>query len=158
MTNRKTFFQFRKSRAPMVLGACANDMPKLASFVNEATERLIKAASETGWYGTWQRVVFNVLTSDPYITLPRSIARIIDLDVCKQPVRVQNEFYEFLEAGIGLQPTGECGCTSLCNYLSTYDRGSFPTFRDLDATGNPKILRLYATSTRDVGNLRVLLW
>ena len=157
MTNRKTFFQFRKSRAPMVLGACANDMPKLASFVNEATERLLKAASETGWYGTWQKTVFNVLPATPYITLPRSIARIINLDVCKQPVVVHNEFYEFLEAGIGLQPTNSCNCATPCNTLSTYDRGWFPTFRDLDATGNPKVLRVYATSIRDVGNLRVLL-
>lgn len=158
MTNRKTFFQFRKSRTPQVLGACANDIPKLASYVNEATERLVKAASETGWYGTWQRVVFNVDRNDPFITLPRHIARVINLDVCRQPIRIQNEFYEFLEAGIGLQPSSACNCASgACNSISMYDRGSFPTFRDLDATGNPKILRLYATSTRDIGSLRVLL-
>lgn len=158
MTNRKTFFQFRKSRAPQVLAACAANIPALASYVNEATERLVKAGSETGWYGTWQRVVFNVDRNDPFITLPRSIARVIDLDVCSQPVRVSNEFYEFLEAGIGLQPQSACNCASrTCNSLSTFDRGSFPSFKDLDATGNPKILRLYATSNRDVGNLRVLL-
>lgn len=157
MTNRKTFFQFRKSRAPQVLASCANNMIALASYVNEATERLVKAASETGWYGTWQRVVFNVDRADPFITFPRHIARVIDLDVCKQPVRVQNEFYEFLEAGIGLQPTSSCNCASgACNILSTYDRGSFPTFKDLTSTGNPKVLRIYPTSLRDVGGKRVL--
>ena len=157
MTNLKTFFQFRRSRAPQVLASCANDMVRLASYVNEATERLVKAASETGWYGTWRRVVFNVDRNDPYITFPRHIARVIDLDVCRHPVRVSNEFYEFLEAGIGLQPRSVCDCASKnCNVMSVFDRGSFPTFKDLDATGNPKILRVYATSSRDVGNLRLL--
>lgn len=157
MTNRRTFFEFRKSRAPQVLGSCANNAVALASYVNEATERLVKAAGETGWFGTWQKVVFNVSTSDPYITLPRSIARIVDLDVCKQPVTIHNEFYEFLEAGIGLQPTNSCNCSTPCNILSTYERGSFPTLKDLDSTGNPKVLRVYPTSIRDVGGTRILL-
>lgn len=158
MTNRKTLFNLRTdSRIPRVLLACMNDLPTICSFVNEATERLVKAAGDTGWWGTWQRVVFNVNPADPYITLPRSIARIINLDICKEAVPVQNEFYEFMEAGIGLQPTNSCNCSTPCNILQTYDRGWYPTFKDLDATGNPKFLRVYAADSRDIGGTRILL-
>lgn len=154
---RTTFYQFRISRIPQVLGSCASDAVKLASILNEAIHRLMNEAGETGWWGTWQKTVFNVNPSDPYITLPRSIARIINLNVCKDAVRIRNEFYEFMEAGIGLQPTNTCNCSTPCNILETYDRGTYPTMRDLNPSGNPKFLRLYPSGIRDVGGVRVLI-
>jgi hypothetical protein len=157
MTNRKTFYQFRQSRAPNVLGSCATDYARLSSYVNEATERLLKDAGEWGWWGTWQRTVFNVDPVDPYITIPREVARVQGLTVCKQAVRIRNEFYEFLEAGNGLQPSNACNCSGNTKFLETYDRGFFSTFKDLNSAGNPKQVRLYPTSTRDVGGVRVLV-
>lgn len=142
---RTTFLQFRLSRIPEAVGTCSSDIVRCASFCNEATSRLLIAGGETGWYGTWQKMVFNVSPSDPYITLPRQVARLINLDVCRFPVRIQNAFYEFLEAGIGLQP----GCPSACQVLETYDRGNVPTFRDITAIGNPKLIRVYLTNERD---------
>ena len=146
---RTTFLQFRLSRIPEAVGTCAADIVRCASFCNEATNRLLIAGGETGWYGTWQKVVFSVDPLDPYITLPRQIARLINLDVCRFPVRIQNEFYEFLEAGVGLQPQGTCGCPTPCGVLESYDRGNVPTFRDITATGNPKLIRVYLTNDRD---------
>lgn len=120
-------------------------------MVNEAQQRLVFAGGEVGWWGSWAKMAFTVdSVANPYITLPREVARIINLDICKQPVRIQNEFYEFLEAGIGLQPKGGC---SLCNGMETFDRGEFPTFLDL-APPN-KRLRYYITDAADV-NKRVL--
>jgi hypothetical protein len=107
------------------------------------------AGGETGFYGTWQKMVFTVDPNDPYITLPRQVARIINLDVCRYPTRVQNEFFEFLEAGIGLQPANPCSCPPACAVLETYDRGVVPTFRDIISTGNPKLIRVYLTNERD---------
>lgn len=147
--NRTTFGQVRLSRIPESIGACAADAVRIASFVNEAQQRLIIAGGETGWYGTWMKMVFNVDPDDAYITLPRQVARIINLDVCRFPVRVQNEFYEFLEAGIGLQPAGSSSCPPPCSVLETYDRGNVPTFRDIIAAGNPKLVRIYLTNDRD---------
>jgi len=139
----------RQSRIPEALGACASDNGKLLEIVNEAQQRLVFAGGETGWWGSWAKVVFNVTgTTDPYITLPRSIARLINMDVCRSPVRIQNEFYEFLEAGTGLQPA--CAC----NGLETYDRGMFPTFSDLVPPN--KRLRFYITDAADIGR-RVLV-
>jgi len=134
----------RQSRIPEAIGACAADNGKLLEIVNEAQQRLVFAGGETGWWGSWARTVFNVTgTTDPYITLPRSIARLINMDICRNPVRIQNEFYEFLEAGVGLQP----GCE--CNGLETYDRGMFPTFSDIVPPN--KRLRFYITDAADIG-------
>lgn len=154
---RVTLKDFRLSRAPEALGACAADVPRLASYVNEATHRLLIAGGETGWYGTWQKMVFTVDPNNAYITLPRSVARLINIDVCKFPIRIQNEFYEFLEAGIGLQPQNSCSCPPTCAVLESYDRGNVPIFSDIVATGNPKIVRVFLTNDRDVNIKRVLI-
>lgn len=135
----------RQSRIPEAVGVCQADNGKLLEYVNEAQQRLIFAGGETGWWGSWAKTVFNVDSQvDPSITLPRSIARLINLDVCRRPVRIQNEFYEFLEAGVGLQPS-----TCSCNAIETYDRGMFPTFSDLVPPN--KRLRFYITDAADVG-------
>lgn len=148
----------RFSRTPEAVGLCAADNAKLIAWINEAQERLVYAGGETGWWGSWAKIVFNVDSdaTTPYITLPRTVARLINLDVCRYPVRIQNEFYEFLEAGIGLQPLTNCATDtrSNCNLLETYDRGEFPTFIDL-APPN-KRLRFYITDSLDVGR-RVLV-
>ncbi len=147
----------RTSRIPQVIGHCAADNGELPEIVNEAQQRLVAAGGETGWWGSWARVVFNVDScSDPFITLPRSLTRIINMDICRRPVRIQNEFYEFLEAGIGLQPGNNCSGDGLrdCNLMETYDRGQFPTFSDL-VPGN-KRLRFYITDQADISR-RVLV-
>jgi len=139
----------RQSRIPEAIGACAADNGKLIEIVNEAQERLIFAGGETGWWGSWFKTAFTVDgRADPYITVPRNIARLINLDVCKRPVRIQNEFYEFLEAGVGLQPS-QCGC----NPIETYDRGLFPTFSNMSSNTR---LRFYITNAADVAR-RVLV-
>ena len=140
----------RQSRIPETIGVCAADNGKFIEIVNEADQRLVFAGGETGWWGSWFKMVFNVVgTTDPYITPGRRIARLTNLDVCQHPVRIQNEFYEFLEAGIGLQPS-QCGC----NGLEAYDRGMFPTFADIVPPN--KKLRFYITDAADIGR-RVLV-
>ena len=142
----------RQSRIPEAIGACASDNGKLLEIVNEAQQRLVFAGGETGWWGSWAKMVFNVAgMTDPYITLPYNVARLINLDVCRRPVRIQNEFYEFLEAGIGLQPPTNCNGNTRhdCNVLETYDRGMFPTFSDIVPPN--KRLRFYITDAADIG-------
>lgn len=145
----------RQSRIPETIGVCASDGGKFIDVVNEAQQRLIFAGGETGWWGSWVKTVFAVDShADPFITLPRSIARLINMDVCRRPVNIQNQFYEFLEFGIGLQPLGTCGTGAKnCNLLETYDRGLVPTFTDM--TPNRR-LRFYITDAADVGR-RVLV-
>lgn len=141
--------QLRFSAFPERIGKCTDDLPGICAVVNECQQRLIFAGGETGWWGGWSKVVFNVSQASPYITLPRQFARLINLDVCRRPIRIQNEFYEMLEGGPGLQvPTTVCTC-DWCGRLEGYERGSWPTMVDL--TPINQYLRVYITDSRDVG-------
>lgn len=148
---RLTFAQVRSSRFPEVIVKCADDVPAIARAVNECQQRLINCGGETGWWGGWARVIFQISQADPFITLPREFARAINTDVCKRPIRMQNEFYEFLESGTGLKPGTPC--QPWCGMLQGYERGVFPTMTDLSGT---QLLRVYLTDVRDVGK-RVLI-
>jgi len=151
--NRNRLIDFRLSRGPQSIGLCQADTLGCAQFVNAATQRLLLAreSGDTGWWGTWARMVFNVDKDDPFITLPREVARLINVDICRSPVNVQNEFYEFLSFGIGLQEsktaTGRCR-NRTCDLMEVYDRGTYPSFIDLDKN---RILRAYITDNRDIG-------
>jgi len=151
--NRNRLLDFRLSRGPQSVGLCQADVLGCAQVVNAATQRLILAreSGDTGWWGTWARMVFNVAKADPFITLPREVARLINVDICRNPVNVQNEFYEFLSFGIGLQeprtPAGRCRNLD-CSLAEVYDRGVYPSFIDLDEN---RILRAYITDNRDIG-------
>lgn len=104
-------------------------------------------APDEGWWFGWARMLFNVPTANPYIVAPREVARLIVMDVCKQPTRIKNGFYEFLDFGIGLQPTG-CN-TRTCQTLQTYERETVSTLADLEDT--PQYIRVYPTDSRDLG-------
>ncbi len=137
---------------PQAIGACATDIPTIAAYVNRAQQMLINAGGETGWFGGWQKTVFKADRCNPYITLPRQFARIINMDVCRFPIRIQNEFFEMLEAGIGLQDF--CKCADWCGALEGYERGVWPSMVDL-APAN-QYLQVWPTDPRDVGK-RVLV-
>ncbi len=149
---RTTLAQVRQSRLPEVIGKCANDLPGIAAYVNQAQQQLINAGGETGWWGGWMKVAFQASVCNPYITLPRTLARVINLDVCRFPIRINNEFYEFLEAGVGLQDF--CKCQDWCGALEGFERGTFPTMVDITPTN--QLLRVFLTDTRDVG-ARILI-
>lgn len=148
--SRLTVRDVRASRIPQAVGINAGNLPQLCGFLNEAQERLIKAGGESGWWGGWAKMVFNVDPANPYITAPREVARIINLDICRQAVRIQNEFYEFLEFGYGLnrQFVSSAGCSQCngCQYEEAYDRGTYPT--TVDITAGMK-LRVYLTNSAD---------
>lgn len=137
---------------PDALGLCADDFPRLAQFVNRVTQELIITAGEDGFWGGYHKVVFNVTRSNPYITLPPQYARMISMDVCRRPVPIQNEHYEFLEFGIGLQVpcTNESPFLGMqCGTLQGFDRNVVNTAYDLTPTN--QYLRTYITDVRDIG-------
>lgn len=140
------------TRIPDVLGVCSDNFPALSSYINEATQRLLNASGETGWWGSIHRLVFNVTRSNPYITLPPQYAQLSAMDVCRVPIAIQNEWYEFLEFGIGLQVP----CTNdspflgmQCGTLQGYQRSNVSTAYDLTPTN--QYLRTYITDARDIG-------
>lgn len=134
------------------LGVCQDNIPEVASMVNEAMEQLLydPLAPEDGWWGGWLRTVFNLSQSSPYIVAPRGAARLILMDVCQKPVRIQNGFYEFMDFGHGLQPKTNCcsGNPNLCGQvLQGYDRETVPT---LGTLSGPATIRIYCNAS-DVG-------
>lgn len=149
---RTTFYQVRQSRVPQSIGLCSADAPMLMQMVNEAQERLILAGGNEGWWGGWAKMAFNVLScANPYITTPSDVARIEALDECHIPIRIQNEFYEFLEFGNGLMRAACGACSSGNNCYVTnqaYDRGQYPTAVDLTAG---RTIRVYHTNAADRG-------
>ncbi len=121
------------------------------AIVNEAEERLIidPLAPEEGWWGQWMRMAFTVSRTEPTIVTPQGIARIIVLDVCKTPVRINNQFFEFLQFGPGFQPRGCDALGRVCGPLAAYERETVTTFVPLLPT--PQIIRAYASDPVDVG-------
>jgi len=145
------------SRLPQVIGKCSSDVAGVCAYINSATPRLLYAreVGDTSWWGTWLELAFSLTREEPHFTAPFEVARIINMDICTYPVPVQNEFYSYLRWGAGRFPkaaTGNLSCD--CPPLQAYDRGTFPTFKDI--TTENKKLRFYMTNTDDAGK-RVLV-
>lgn len=142
---RATLKTAKASTIPEKLGICADDTARIAAAVNDAQERLIYAGRDAGWWQTWRRTRFSVSRTQPYITLPREFARIINMAVGTQPIYIHNEFYEVLPGGIGPRP--DSACPAWCGTVAGYERGVWPTSVDLTATHQR--LRVYLTDLRD---------
>lgn len=149
MPTRLRLIDVRRSDIPHHVGLCPDD-PRVASVVNDATQRLLldRAQGDTGWWGTWAEMAFNVSREQPHIVAPRTVARLIDMDVCNSPVRIENQFYEYLRFGVGKQPPRPNCATGSCQGLSAYDRGVFPTLTDL---AEARRIRVYPGDLGDLG-------
>lgn len=153
---RLRLYDVRLSRLPRVIGACPADIQTVAENVNTAQRRLLyaKEAGDEGWHGTWAEIAFNVTRTNPYFTAPREVARVEFTNVCRRPVPVQNQFYEYLQFGNGRLPKIHARCRQ--DFLQVYSRNSVPTFTDLAAT--PQLIYIYPSDPGDVdGTKRVLL-
>lgn len=144
MPVRQTVADVQNSRLPSTLGLCNNNLAEIIPALNECTQRLIQAMGNTPYV----RVAFTVDRSHPYITLPRQFARMINMDYCQVPMRIYNQFYEFLPGGIGLQDV-KTGVRDWCGNVAGYERNTVPTMRDIDPTN--QIVRVYTTNTTDIG-------
>lgn len=150
---------------PQAIGSCASDLPTIAKYVNRAQERLINCGGESGFWGGWQKIAFQLSPTFPYFTLPREFSRVINMDICRTPIRIQNEFVEYLEAGIGLQGRnnwdgvnntpnfGNWGWGG-CGALQGFERGVWPSYRDLFPEN--QYLKVYITNPLDIGR-RILV-
>lgn len=149
--NRPRLIDFRSSGGPNAIGVCATDITSIAAAVNEAQERLMNdpLTPDEGWFGSWVKMAFTVSRSEPTIITPAEVSRVIVLDVCKHPVRISNQFFEFLEFGRGYSPSG-CSITSgPCGPMQAFDRETVVTTTPLLST--PQYVRAYASNPNDVG-------
>lgn len=143
------------SDLPELIGACANDLPRIRNAVNRAQERLLFApeAGDESWCGTWAEMSFTVSRSSPYLTCPREVARLEVATVCNLPIVIHNQFFEFLKFGNGRM--AQCNHWRKCTSLTqAYARNNAVTFTDL--SNAPQRLAIYITDDADNGR-RVLL-
>lgn len=153
---RLRLYDVRLSRLPELIGKCQADIPDICNYTNSAQRRLLlcRESGDEGWYGTWAEVAFNLVSrSNPYITCPRSIARIARLDVCKRPVIIQNQWYEYLDFGNGRMP--KLFRDNLCN-TESFTRNHAITATEQSVF--PATIRAYPTDISDVqSGKRVLI-
>jgi hypothetical protein len=142
------------SRMPSLVGLCQSDVPQIANMVNSAQRRLLyaKEARDEGWYGTWAEIVFLVSRDQPYITLPREIARLEALNVCDVPVRVQNQWYEYLAFGNGRMPKSWPWLGNQGLITQALSRNNAVTF--LEMTSPPQFITAYVTDAQDANNIK----
>ena len=156
MPARLRLYDLRISRLPEVIGLCQADVPGIARFVNDAQRRLLmcKEAGDEGWWGTWAEIGFNVSRALPYITLRREIARLQSVNVCDQPIALENQFSEYLQFGNGRLPKQRIGCGAAIR--TAYTRNNQPTFVPLSSP--PQNIHVFASDAADMdGRHRVLI-
>lgn len=149
---RLTLGQVRATRIPGILGLCSTSSA-LAGYVNEAQQRLLPLAK---WWNTYQRI--GICVADGNITWPRCVATVESVAICNTPLMIRNEWFEFIENGIGIQqrdqiPAGANGGCGACGTLQLFDRGTSCLFAEVSGT---KKLRVYIDNPSDA-NKRMLI-
>jgi hypothetical protein len=155
---RLRLLDFRLSDGPRVVGICKENQRDSASIANRAQRRLIyaKEANSEGWWGSFAEVSFNnVSRLEPYLTLPRQIARVEMFDVCEGAIPVHNQYVEYLQFGNGRMPHRCRQNTRWTCLTEAYMRNNAVTF--VRQSVFPCILRVYATSQNDIDSGKRLL-
>ncbi len=155
---RTRLYDIRLSRLPSVIGVCTDNIRDIANAVNTAQRRLLYAreAGEESWWGTWAEIAFNVSRTQPYITLPREIARLEAVAVCDRPVPIQNQFYEYLQFGNGRLPKQFIQTRRGSCIQTAFSRNNAALFTDISSP--PQMIAIYASDAADVdGTHRVLV-
>lgn len=149
MPNRLRLFDFRMSRAPGLIGLCRDDIARVSDACNTAQRRLLlaKESSDEGWWGTWAEVLFAPSRTAPYVTLPRSVARIEVAAACNRPIPVNNQFYEYLQFGNGRLPK-TCALRHAACLTAAYTRNNVVSF--VDPPTSTFYLQAFALDPADV--------
>lgn len=154
MPSRLRLFDLRNSDLPELIGSCSSDLPRIRNAVNRAQERLIFASEsgDEGWNGSWGEMQFAVSRDNPYLTLPREVARLEKLTLCNRPIDVHAMPFEYLKFGNGRM--AQCNYWRNCQMPQAYARNNAITFTDL--TNAPQRIAVYFSDPADNGR-RVLI-
>jgi hypothetical protein len=157
---RLTLNDIYNSRLPQAMGLCAPDT-RIASYVNEAQQRLLSKGLWWGTCGKWKLAAYG-----GEITMPPQLATIESVAINHVPISVHDFWFEFLQNGVGTRSASEVGTSagsSLGGATGVYGipeanfRGNFPTFRNLTPNTNAKKLILMCDLAADVGSTVTVL-
>lgn len=137
-----TFSEAKTSRLREVANTCSST-DDFKSLLNEAVER---ALNRGDWNGTV--IPMAICVRSDCITWPRYVGRIRAMNVCGQPIRVQNNWYEFLQSP-GFRRSNWWEGSRL--RYADMEMGNAPAYAQI--SGENKKVRLYTFAQNDVGKL-----
>lgn len=151
MPSRLRLLDFKSTRLPGLLGLCETNTTDLAKYVNSAQRRILLApeAGDEGWWGTWAEITFTVSRTQPFITLPRDVARLESINVCDSVRPVNNQFVEYQRFGNGRMPK-QCRQCDGWQLTEAFTRNNAVTWVELPTA--PMIIRVYPASPLDTNN------
>lgn len=132
-----------------IIGQNQNSV-RVLDYLNRGQEELL---AKGRWVGT--RLRYRVCVTGDSITWPREVETIEAMTASGYTIQLHNQWYEFQE----FTPYGDG--TNFNNFYQyprgiMVDKGDAISFDDLCGAGNPKRLKVYATSQEDVDS-RILL-
>lgn len=116
-----------------------NGSNRVINYINEAQRRLLNRGR---WVGTYARIQITAYMG--IISWPRSVAVPEQVNVCQSPIPMKNQWYEFLEFGIGSRPK-----STFLPPLKMISRGYALTAYDIPS-GVAGKLKFYASIAADV--------
>lgn len=120
-----------------MLNLCEDD-PRIDAIINRAQEyAVIHSRGEV----LHQRIA--ICVDNNCIVWPRQVASVTDMSLCSQVIPLRNQWYEFLQDGVGVY-VGQGTCES-----AGHDRGDVCSFADIRGTN--KKLKLYLDVSEDAG-------
>lgn len=134
-----------RSAVAKATNLCATDT-RVADYVNASIRRLLPKGM---WVGTVRR--YRICANNSCLTWPRQIGTIEAAAVCNSPIKIRNEWYEFLEAGPGVQ-SGVTDCLS-----QMVDRqGQYCSYDDITANSTTSYIKLYTDVVESAGKYVIL--
>jgi hypothetical protein len=132
-----------RSRIAAAAGICTDDS-RIVELANRAVRRLLQKGKYAG-----TTVRYRVCVTDDCITWPRQIQTIEACSVNDGPIKIRNEWYEFLESGPGIQ-TETSG-------LKLVDRGDgHCAFDEITAGSTDRKIKVYADVAEGSGKYIIL--
>lgn len=133
-----------RERIASAAGLCSTDA-RVFSYLNRAVRRLLQRGK---YAGTYQQYRLRVSSSD-LITWPRQFATIETAAVNDRPVTIRNEWYEYLQAGPGIQKS--------TSSLQLVDRGDgHCAFTDITEDATDRKIKVYADVNEGTGKTIIL--
>lgn len=123
---------------------CSDDA-RVVKFANRAVRRLLRKGKHVG-----TTIRYRVCVNSDCITWPRQIQTIEAIAICKRPNKIRNEWFEFLEAGLGIFGSNSCS-------LQLVDRGEVCAFDDITAGSIIAQIRVYADVIESASKYIILL-
>lgn len=123
---------------------------RVVDYINDAQQALLNHRRTANWWGTYKQLQITV--TDGLITWPRCVARVDAIAPCDSPLRMRNQWYEFLEGSFVRPADSDCCSTQgcVCQTPIPFDRGTSPLISDIVGV-DKKIRARWTLPTADTG-------